>query len=114
LNCHIAQNLAIDRLRTKNRLQPLLDDEEMPMSARQPRLVDEKRRAEALERAIAGLPERQGAAIELVHRQGLTGAEACEVMGVGREALESLLARGRRALKAELKIWSKQEVGEHS
>jgi RNA polymerase sigma-70 factor (ECF subfamily) len=112
--CQIAHNLAIDRLRVKNRLRPLPDDEEMPMSARQPLLLDEKRRAEALDRAIAALPERQGAAIELVHRQGLTGAEACEVMGVGKEALESLLARARRALKAELTRWSNQDVGEPS
>ena len=84
------------------------------MSARQPRLLDEKRRAEALERAISELPERQAAAIELVHRQGLTGAEACEVMGVGKEALESLLARARRALKAELTRFAGAELPEPS
>ncbi len=109
--CRIAHNLAMDRLRTKNRLRPLPDDETMPISARQPRLVDEKRRAEALERAIAALPERQAAAIELVHRQGLSGAEASEVLGVGTEALESLLARARRALKAELAAFSNREAG---
>ena len=32
----------------------------------------------------------------------LSGTEAAEVLGIGAEALESLLARGRRALKAEL------------
>ena len=84
------------------------------MSARQPNLIDEKRRAEALGRAIAALPERQGAAVELVHRQGLTGAEACEVLGVGREALESLLARARRALKTELTRFANSPVGGHS
>lgn len=112
--CKIAHNLAIDRLRTKNRLRPLPDDEIMPVSARQPRLVDEKRRAEALEQAIAALPERQAAAIELVHRQGLSGAEASEVLGVGTEALESLLARARRTLKAELSGFSNREAGGHS
>jgi RNA polymerase sigma-70 factor (ECF subfamily) len=111
--CKIAHNLAIDRLRTKNRLRPLPDDETMPVSARQPKLVDEKRRAEALERAIAALPERQAAAIELVHRQGLSGAEASEVLGVGTEALESLLARARRTLKAELAGFSNREAGGH-
>ena len=112
--CRIAHNLAIDRLRTKNRLRPLPDEETMPVSARQPKLLDEKRRAEALERAIAALPERQAAAIELVHRQGLSGAEASEVLGVGTEALESLLARARRALKTELAAWSNREAGGHS
>jgi RNA polymerase sigma-70 factor (ECF subfamily) len=107
--CQIAHNLAVDRLRATNRLRPLPDDEAMPISARQPRLLEEKHRAEALERAIAALPERQAAAIELVHRQGLTGAEACEVLGVGSEALESLLSRARRTLKAELRAWSRRE-----
>jgi RNA polymerase sigma-70 factor, ECF subfamily len=108
--CQIAHNLAVDRLRAKHRWQPLPDDDAMPISAHQPRLVDEKHRAEALERAIAALPERQAAAIELVHRQGLTGAEASEVLGVGAEALESLLSRARRTLKAELSAWSNRET----
>jgi RNA polymerase sigma-70 factor (ECF subfamily) len=113
--CQIAHNLSIDRLRAKNRLRPLPDDDDaMPVSANQTRLVDEKRRAEALERALAELPERQAAAIELVHRQGLTGAEASEVLGVGKEALESLLSRARRALKAKLTVWSNAEAEGHS
>ena len=112
--CQIAHNLSIDRLRAKNRLEPLPDDDAMPISARQPRLVDEKKRAEALERALSELPERQAAAIELVHRQGLTGAEASEVLGVGAEALESLLARARRALKAKLKVFANVEAEGHS
>ena len=108
--CQIAHNLAVDRLRAQNRWQPLPDDDAMPISARQPRLVDEKHRAEALERAMAGLPERQAAAVELVHRQGLTGAEASEVLGIGAEALESLLSRARRTLKAELSAWSNRDA----
>jgi RNA polymerase sigma-70 factor (ECF subfamily) len=98
----IAHNLAIDRLRARRRLDPLSDSEQMPDSARQPTLLDEKRRALALNDALGELPERQATAIVLVHLHGLTGAEAAEVMGVGEEALESLLARGRRALKGEL------------
>ncbi len=52
--------------------------------------------------AIAALPERQREAIFLVHYQDLTGAAAAEALGVSVEALESLLARGRRTLRAEL------------
>jgi RNA polymerase sigma-70 factor (ECF subfamily) len=98
----IAHNLAIDRLRARRRLEPLADSEHMPDSARQPALLDEKRRVLALNAALAELPERQATALVLVHLHGLSGAEAAEVMGVGVEALESLLARGRRALKGEL------------
>jgi RNA polymerase sigma-70 factor (ECF subfamily) len=99
----IAHNLAVDRLRARGRHHELDDDDVGAASARQPALVDEKRRAEALERALAELPPRQGAAMTLVHLHGLSGAEAASVLGVGEEALESLLARGRRALKVLLR-----------
>jgi len=98
----IAHNHAIDRLRARGRLRALSDEEAMPVSAPQPVLLDRKRRAEALEEALSALPERQAAALTLVVFHELSGAEACEVMGIGPEALESLLARGRRALKARL------------
>ena len=100
----IAHNLAIDRLRARGRLKPLPDEDEdvMPESARQPSLIDEKRRVLALDAALAELPERQAAALTLVHLHGLSGKEAAEVLGIGAEALESLLARARRALKAGL------------
>jgi len=52
--------------------------------------------------ALDALPERQRAAIELVHFQDLTNIAAAETLEVSVEALESLLARGRRALKAAL------------
>ncbi len=97
----IAHNLAVNRLRARGRLSAL-DDDAQPVSAAQPALLDEKRRAEALEAALRELPPRQGAAMTLVHLHGLSGAEAAEVLGIGSEALESLLARARRALKAEL------------
>lgn len=104
----ITHNLAVDRLRAR-RTQPLPDEEEMPTSARQATLLDEKRRVVALDTALSALPERQANAIVLVHLHGLTGAEAAEVLGVGVEAVESLLARGRRALKSELSGLEKAE-----
>jgi len=77
----ITHNLAVDRLRARGRLKPLPDEEEMPISARQATLLDEKRRVVALEAALSALPERQANAIVLVHLHGLTGAEAAEVLG---------------------------------
>jgi RNA polymerase sigma-70 factor, ECF subfamily len=98
----IAHHLAIDRLRATRRLDTLEEDDGGAVSARQPSLLDQKRRAEALDAALAALPGRQGAAVTLVHLHGLSGAEAAEVLGIGPEALESLLARARRALKSLL------------
>jgi RNA polymerase sigma-70 factor (ECF subfamily) len=57
----------------------------------------------AVDAALGALPERQKEAIVLCHHQGLSNIDAAEVMGVSVEALESLLARGRRTLKEQLK-----------
>jgi RNA polymerase sigma-70 factor (ECF subfamily) len=53
-------------------------------------------------RALASLPESQRIAVTLCHYQGLRNIEAAEVMNISVEALESLLARGRRTLRAQL------------
>jgi RNA polymerase sigma-70 factor (ECF subfamily) len=52
--------------------------------------------------ALGALPERQREAIVLCHYQELGNIEAAGLMGVSVEALESLLSRGRRALRAAL------------
>jgi len=60
----------------------------------------------ALSRQIEGvlqaLPERQRAAIQLCHYQECGNIEAAEILGISVEALESLLSRGRRTLRARL------------
>ena len=48
------------------------------------------------------LPERQREAIVLCHYQELTNIEAADLMKISVEALESLLSRGRRALRLAL------------
>jgi RNA polymerase sigma-70 factor (ECF subfamily) len=53
--------------------------------------------------ALASLTARQREAIVLQYYQELSNIEAAEIMGVSIEALESLLARARRALRAYLK-----------
>jgi RNA polymerase sigma-70 factor (ECF subfamily) len=57
----------------------------------------------AVDAALNTLPERQKEAIVLCHHQGLTNIDAAEIMSVSVEALESLLARGRRSLREQLK-----------
>ncbi len=52
--------------------------------------------------ALAQLPAQQRFAITLCHYQGLRNDEAADVMGISVEAIESLLARGRRTLRARL------------
>jgi RNA polymerase sigma-70 factor (ECF subfamily) len=58
--------------------------------------------AAEVEAALSALPERQRAAILLCHYQERGNVEAAEILGVSVEALESLLARGRRTLRMKL------------
>jgi RNA polymerase sigma-70 factor (ECF subfamily) len=97
----IAHNLAIDQLRRRRRdVGEGID--ELPASGRPSLHLHDKQVAEAVQRALDELPERQRAAIGLVHYQGMSNAEAAEVLGVKLRALESLLARGRRLLRERL------------
>ena len=66
--------------------------------------------SEEIGAAMTALPERQRAAIQLCHYQECGNIEAAEILGISVEALESLLARGRRALRARL-MHLKDEVG---
>ena len=61
--------------------------------------ADTGRRVQA---ALAALPDRQREALVLCHYQELTNIEAARLMEVSVEALESLLSRGRRALRTAL------------
>jgi len=61
-----------------------------------------RQRAARVQAALAELPERQRAAIALVHFHELSNIAAAEMLEISVEALESLLARGRRAMKAAL------------
>ena len=62
----------------------------------------EAERGNAVAAAITALPERQRDAILLVHYQDMSGADAAAALDISVEALESLLARGRRTLRAQL------------
>ena len=99
----VAMNLCLDRLRRTKREAP---EEAAPeradpaLGADEAMEADERRRA--VDAALAELPERQREAITLCHYQELSNIEAADILGVSVEAIESLLARGRRALRDKL------------
>ncbi len=105
----IAHNLCVDRLRGR-REEPKDDLDEERSSAEPGGLLDRKRLAIDVGKALAELPERQRTAITLVHYQGLTNIEAASILEVGVDALESLLARGRRSLRLKLSQHEPHEV----
>jgi RNA polymerase sigma-70 factor, ECF subfamily len=53
--------------------------------------------------AIGQLPVRQRAAIVLVYREGMSHAEAAEILDTSVSAVETLLARGKTTLRRGLK-----------
>ena len=98
----VALNLCYDRLRRRREIvtaEPPERADEGPGPDRGLQARDTGRRVNA---ALQGLPERQREAIVLCHYQELGNIEAASLMGVSVEALESLLGRGRRALRAAL------------
>jgi len=49
---------------------------------------------------LAQVPENQRAALLLVHRQGFSIGETAEILNLSSTATQSLLARGRRAIRS--------------
>lgn len=98
----VALNLATDRLR--RRRQVSLDQVAEPLDPTPgvDAVIQTDARVQALRDAIAELPERQGQAILLRHIEGLSNPEIAAIMDIGVEAVESLSARGRAALKKQL------------
>jgi RNA polymerase sigma factor (sigma-70 family) len=99
----IAHNLCVDRLRKRREVGADTDVPARISSGDRPNdLLARKEVAEQVARALAALPERQRAALALVHYEGLGNIEAAQVLELSVEALESLLGRGRRSLREAL------------
>lgn len=99
----VATNLCTDRLRRRGR-QVALEAAGDPADGApgvEREMIDADRAA-ALRDALAELPERQRTAVALRHIEGLSNPEIAEAMDIGIEAVESLTARGKRALRAAL------------
>lgn len=99
----VAMNICLDQLRKSKREAPedAAPERAEPGPRQDDQLLAGERRL-AVDAALETLPVRQRAAITLCHYQELSNIEAADIMGVSVDALESLLARGRRALKQQL------------
>src|SRR5690606_21973682 len=99
----VAVNLCLDRLR-RRRETGLEAAAEVAAADPHPGANLQRRAvADRVAAALASLPDRQRTAIVLCHYQELGNIEAAAVMEIGVEALESLLARGRRGLRERLR-----------
>ncbi len=98
----VTVNLCIDRLR-KPKFANSDDVPEMSDTSATPaQNVEREEQAKQVRNALSKLPDRQRAAVILCYFQECTNIEAAKILKVSVDALESLLARGRRGLKAHL------------
>lgn len=99
----VVSNLCIDRLRKARGVGLEAIDE--PADERpgvEARLLEQARR-DALQQALQVLPLRQRQAVVLRHIEGLGNPQIAQIMDISVEAVESLTARGKRALAAALR-----------
>lgn len=109
----VALNLCYDRLRRRREaLDPDAIAAEHDPTPGPGEVWLSRQRAARVQDALAKLPERQRAAIALCHFEEMSNIEAAAALDVSVEALESLLARGRRALRTALTDVAEDLLGE--
>jgi RNA polymerase sigma-70 factor, ECF subfamily len=99
----VASNLCIDRVRARRNISVGDEMPEESEPASQVTQLAERELAVRVDAALKTLPDRQRLALTLFHYEGMSQIEVGEVMDISDEAVESLLARARRTLKAALK-----------
>ena len=106
----VVLNLCIDQRRKKtvDTLDgvPEPEDEQPGVEDR----MQQTARMDALQSALSQLPDRQRQAVVLRHIEELPNPEIAEIMRISVEAVESLVARGKRTLSAILAD-RKEELG---
>ena len=97
----IAVNAAIDRVRATRptaELPETLHDPAIPADM----VLAGRQRDQLLAEAIASLPARQRTALTLTYGEGWSGQDAARALSVSTRALEGLLHRGRKLVRAYL------------
>ena len=99
----VVSNLCVDRMRSGKRLTVVEELPERAEAATQQSSLEAQDTSRRVDAALKALPDRQRSALTLFHYEGLSQVEVGQIMGISDEAVESLLARARRSLKAALR-----------
>jgi len=99
----VVSNLCVDRMRSGKRLTVVEEPPERAEAATQHTSLEAQDASRRVDVALKALPDRQRTALTLFHYEGLSQVEVGQIMGISDEAVESLLARARRSLKAALR-----------
>jgi len=97
----IAVNAAIDRVRATRPSTAVPDDLHDTAPAADT-VIAVQQRSRMLAEAIATLPDRQRTALTLTYDHAWSGQDAAQALQVSTRALEGLLHRGRKVLRAYL------------
>ncbi len=97
----VTVNACIDKLRARKE-QTVDELPDISGSATQLKTLEERDLRAFMDDALQALPERQRVALVLFHYENLSMSSVAEMMDSSVEAVESLLARGRRTLKKNL------------
>ncbi|WP_146344356.1 RNA polymerase sigma factor [Falsiphaeobacter marinintestinus] len=110
----VTLNLCLDLKRRKRGGSVGIDDVPEPADPAKsaPDQLQDAARSDALQDALMQLPDRQRQAVVLRHIEELSNPEIAGIMEIGVEAVESLTARGKRALAAAL-AGRREELGYH-
>jgi RNA polymerase sigma-70 factor (ECF subfamily) len=99
----VVSNLCVDRMRSGKRLTVTDEVPEQIEAATQHSQLEAQDTSRRVDAALKALPDRQRMALTLFHYEGMSQVEVGRVMSISDEAVESLLARARRSLKAALR-----------
>jgi RNA polymerase sigma-70 factor (ECF subfamily) len=98
----VTMNLCLDRLRRRRETPVDTLPDTIDEGAGPDRVLHSLDISDRIQATLMRLPERQREAIVLCHFQELSNIKAAEIMGLSVEAMESLLSRARRSLRAAL------------
>lgn len=101
----VVANLCTDRLRKRQRAASTGLDQIAEPADPAPTVIAQMQthaRMTALSDALAQLPDRQAQAVSLRHLEGLANPDIAQIMDISVRSVESLTARGKRALVALL------------
>ena len=98
----VATNLCTDRLRKRKYSSdaevPEVEDGKPSADSQ----LEDAERTSALDKALNSLPDNQRMAVTLRHLEERSNPDIAEIMAITVEAVESLIARGKRGLKQRL------------
>jgi RNA polymerase sigma-70 factor (ECF subfamily) len=99
----VVANLCIDRVRARRATVVTDEVPDQPVEPVQGLGLEQADLSSRVQHALDELPDRQRLALVLFHYQGQSQIEVARALAISEDAVESLLARARRALKASLK-----------